>query len=124
VFPVILTDNGGEFSNPILFETSLCGGKRTSLYYCEAGKSNQKGSLENNHEYIRYILPKGTSFEDLNDEAVLKMINNINSTIRPGLDGSTPLTPAFRILDKEVLDKLGLVLIPADDVCLNASLIK
>ena len=36
---------------------------RTRIYYCDPNRSDQKGALEKNHEYIRYVLPKGTSFE-------------------------------------------------------------
>lgn len=86
-YPVFLTDNGVEFADPLLLETGIDGVSRTRVFYCDPGKSCQKGSLEKNHEYIRYILPKGTSFNDLTDGKILKMINHINSTARPGLNG-------------------------------------
>ena len=33
--------------------------KRARIYYCDLNRSDQKGALEKNHEYIRYVLPKG-----------------------------------------------------------------
>ena len=31
------------------------------VFYCDPYVSNQKGRLEKNHEYIRYVIPKGRS---------------------------------------------------------------
>ena len=123
-YPVLLTDNGVEFADPLLLETGIDGVQRTRVFYCDPGKSCQKGSLEKNHEYIRYILPKGTSFNDQTDEMVLKMINHINSTARPGLNGKTPMALAELLLDNKVKEKLGLTLILADEVCLKPELLK
>lgn len=79
LFEVILTDNGHEFQNPNALEISLTGEKRTAVYYCDPYRSNQKGVLEKNHEYIRYVRPKGTTFEDLDEEKVTLLMNHINS---------------------------------------------
>ena len=59
LFPVILTDNGSEFSNPKEIEyrdTVPC--LRTKVFYCDPSSPYQKGSCEVNHELIRRILPK------------------------------------------------------------------
>lgn len=124
MFPLILTDNGCEFADPELFETGKAGKKRTKLFYCEPRKSEQKGCLEKNHEYIRYVLPKGTSFDYLTQEKVLLMINNINNTTRPKLRGATPMKKALKDFDTNALEKLGLIVIPPDDVCLTPALLK
>lgn len=59
LFKVILTDNGTEFSDPESIEIDFnTGEKLVSLFYCDPNCSWQKGSIEKNHEYIRYILPK------------------------------------------------------------------
>ena len=47
----------------------------------------QKGSNENNHEMIRKFIPKGISFNSLDNETVAEMINNINSYKRAILTG-------------------------------------
>ena len=39
----------------------------------------KKVPAKKNHEYIRYIRPKGSSFADLNDEKVRLMMNHINN---------------------------------------------
>ena len=124
LFPVILTDNGCEFADPEAFETGLNGEKRTKLFYCEARHSEQKGELEKNHEYIRYVLPKGTSFDELTKEQVLLLTNHINNTTRPKLHGSTPMKKALQSFDKNAMDKLGLEIILPDDICLKPDLLK
>ena len=63
LFEMILTDNGTEFSDPESIELSFINGERlSSVFYCDPNASWQKGSIEKNHEYIRYVLPKGSSF--------------------------------------------------------------
>ena len=77
LFPVILTDNGSEFSNPLEIEYSYkTGEQRTNIFYCEPGRPDQKGSCEVNHEIIRRILPKGTSFDNLTQEDINKIISS------------------------------------------------
>lgn len=51
LFPVILTDNGSEFSNPKEIErrnTVHC--KRTNIFYCDPSAPYQKGACEVNYE--------------------------------------------------------------------------
>ena len=124
LFPLILTDNGTEFADPELFEYGKDGNRRTRLYYCEPRRCDQKGALEKNHEYIRYVLPKGSSFDWLTQEKVLLMINHINSTARPGLKGKRPIDLALQNFGMDVIEKLGLVVILPDDVNLTPSLLK
>ena len=71
VFQYILTDNGGEFQRPDELETSIDGNKRCSIYYCETNRSDQKAKVEKNHEYIRYIIPKGTSMDNYIQNALI-----------------------------------------------------
>ncbi|MEF9973805.1 MAG: hypothetical protein RR893_07725, partial [Clostridia bacterium] len=65
LFPVILTDNGSEFSHPSALEFAPDGRRRTQIFYCDPMASYQKPQVERNHEFIRTVLPKGTSFDSL-----------------------------------------------------------
>jgi IS30 family transposase len=123
-FPVILTDNGSEFLNPVLLESGFDSFVRTSVYYCDPNASYQKGSLEKNHEYIRYVIPKGRSFDDYTQEDITLMINHINSTARDSLNGRNPFELASLLLDRFVLETLGLKKIEHDDVLLKPSLLR
>lgn len=123
-FPVILTDNGSEFLNPNLLETGFDSFVRTSIYYCDPNASYQKGSLEKNHEYIRYLIPKGKSLDSYTQDDITRMINHINSTARNSLNGRTPFELASLLLDRFVLETLGLKRIEHDEVCLKPSLLR
>lgn len=88
---VILTDNGTEFYDPIHLEYNLdTGEKLTSVYYCHPNSPNEKSELEKNHEYIRVVLPKKTSFNDLTEEQVKKLEDNINNIPREILGNISP----------------------------------
>lgn len=123
-FPVILTDNGTEFSNPLSLEFNNQGIGRTRIFYCNPGASYQKGMLEKNHEFIRYVIPKGTSMDNLSQTDITKMINHINSLARESLNWTTPFNLAKLLLGKNVLKKLNLTMVPANEIQLTKQLLK
>ena len=84
----------------------------------------QKGKLEKNHKFIRYILPKGSRFSDLTQEDATRMTNHINSIARASLNGHPPLELAQLLLDKKLIELCRLTGIPADQVVLKPSLLK
>ncbi|OOM72686.1 integrase core domain protein [Clostridium puniceum] len=92
IFPVILTDNGSEFSNPkaIEYSTNKFIEHRTNVFYCDAGSPYQKGAIEVNHELIRRILPKGSTFNHLIQEDIRLTMNHINSYKRKKLNNRSP----------------------------------
>ena len=129
LFLIILTDNGSEFSNPKAIEYRECPApgysyKRTSVYYCDAGSPYQKGACEVNHELIRRILPKGTSFDQLTREDVNLMMNHINSYKRKKLNNRSPYETFSFYHGEEVLKKLGCKPVAAGDIMLKPALLK
>lgn len=124
IFGVILTDNGSEFLNPLSLEYDDTGLLRTRIYYCDPNASYQKGMIEKNHEYIRYILPKGTSFDSLLDKDVLLIVNHINSARRDSMNGKTPFEVAEFLLPVGFLHALGYLAIPSDEILLKPDLIR
>ena len=122
-FPVILTDNGVEFSHPLELEFNAEGIGRTRIFYCNPTASYQKGMLEKNHEFIRYVIPKGTSMNAYTQSDITRMINHINSLARQSLNWTSPYDLANLLLDKEVLKKLNLVKVPAQEIKLTPKLI-
>ena len=123
-FPIILTDNGSEFGNPLSLEFNHEGIGRTSIFYCNPRASYQKGMLEKNHEFIRYVLPKGTSFDGLLQMDIELMINHINSLGRESLNWFAPIDVAKFTLDKQIIKKLNLYKVPANKIQLNQKLLK
>lgn len=125
VFEVILTDNGSEFFNPMSIEKDEETQEIVShIFYCDPGASWQKGAIEKNHEYIRYVLPKGSSFDELTQEKVDLLMSNINSTSRDTLNGKTPYDATLLIVDEEIIEKLGVIRIDADEVNLSPNLLR
>ena len=53
IFPLLLTDNGNEFSDPISIEMGVRNELRTRIFYCNPLAPYQKGATENNPEFIR-----------------------------------------------------------------------
>ena len=123
-FPIILTDNGTEFGNPLSLEFNNEGIGRTRIFYCNPRASYQKGMIEKNHEFIRYVLPKGTSFDNLLQTDIDLMLNHINSFARESLNWFSPIDVAKFTLDKIVFKKLNLKKIPTNEIQLNKHLLK
>ena len=123
IFEVVLTDNGSEFFNPLSIE-KYDDEIVSHVFYCDPGASWQKGAIEKNHEYIRYVLPKGSSFDELVQDDVNLLMSNINSTSRDVLNGNTPYKAVQLKLKKRLLKKLGVIGIKPDDVCLSPNLLK
>lgn len=59
LMPVLLADNGTEFSNPSAIELDRQENPRTRMFYYDHSAPYQKGSAECNHELIRCFFPKG-----------------------------------------------------------------
>jgi IS30 family transposase len=125
LFNVILTDNGSEFSNPIEIEFDLnTGEKRTQIFYCHPSSPFEKGSCEVNHELLRRILPKGASFDELNQNDINLIMSHINSYKRKKLNNVSPYTMFSTIYGKDTIDKLGIKEIEPNNVSLSKSIIK
>lgn len=124
-FEVILTDNGSEFFDPDSIEFDFnTGEKLCSVFYCDPNCSWQKGTLERNHEFIRYVLPKGTSFAFMNQEMCNTLASHINSIPRDSLNKKTPFE-VFQFLDNpELLSMLNITKIPKDEVNLTKNIFK
>lgn len=123
VFRIVLTDNGNEFLDPLHIEIDYNTGHKTcNVFYCHPYSSFEKASLEHNHEYIRRVLPKGQSFNNLTEEQVQRLESTINNIPRNKLNGKSPYELT---LDKYplLIQKLNYQYIKPDDVSLTESYI-
>ena len=119
VFRIFLTDNGTEFFSVLNFERDLDTGKKISnIFYCHPYSSYEKHGVEVNHEYIRRVLPKGTSFDNLTDEMVKSLQDNINAIPRESLSKDTPYNLTKKLYP-ELIEKLNCTYIKPDDVSLS-----
>lgn len=125
MFPIILTDNGHEFTDIAGMERSCTveGEKRTKIFFCEPNRSDEKGNCERNHRLLRKIIPKGTSLERFMQKDMTLITNHVNSYIRKSLGGICPYDTAMETYDEDFFVLLGLELIPYNLVNLTPELV-
>ena len=125
LFPVVLTDNGSEFSNPEALEKScMTDGRRTRIFYCDPYSSWQKGHVENNHENLRKIFTKGQSMNQFSQEQITTAVSHLNSFARVSLNNVPAISLFEQIYGSSVLKKLGVKLISPSDICLTPELLE
>ena len=125
LFQVLLTDRGSEFTDPTKIEADPSTGEITCrVFYCDPQQTNQKSHCERNHEFIRYILPKATSMDGLDQEKVDRMASHINSYPRKKWNEKSPLDVFIGIYGEEIAIKLGLEKVPTKEILLRPDLIK
>ena len=122
LFPVILTDNGGEFARVDDIEMDVRG--ESKLFFCDPNRSDQKGRIEKNHTLIRDILPKGTSFDNLTQEDINLVCSHVNSVKRAALNGKSAYELFAFTYGEEIPKLLGISKIPAEDVCQSSILLQ
>ena len=124
LFEIVLTDNGWKISKPedIEFDYNT-GEKLINVFYCNPYSSWEKGGIERNHEFIRYIIPKGITFDQLTNKNIIDMMNNINNVKRKSMGFKTPYELFKNIYGEECTKKLHLKHIPSDEVDLSYKLL-
>ena len=122
LFPIILTDNGVEFSRPDIIEDNGKHVYPTKVFFCDPGHSEQKGKIENNHEYIRRFIPKGKSFNTYSQDDINLMLNHINSVKRDSLLGDSPINIMKALLPNKIIKFFGIKEINQNDIILKKKL--
>lgn len=126
---VLLTDRGSEFSDADGMELGADGLRRTRVFYCDPMQSGQKGSLENKHVELRYILPKGTDLRGLGltgQDALNLALSHVDSAPVEKFGGKCPLDVADYMYHDlyEKLENFGIRKIEKDEVILKPYLLK
>ena len=124
IFPLILTDNGGEFADVFAIENNSGGDRETHLFFCDPYQSSQKAHVEKNHTLFRDIVPTGSSFDDFSQETVNKIFSHINSVKRHGMTGRTAFEMFAFLYGDKFPSLLGVAPIPAEKVCQSPLLLK
>jgi IS30 family transposase len=123
IFPVIITDNGGEFSNVYAIENDTQGDKETMLFFCDPSQSGQKPKVEKNHTLFRDIVPKGTAFDDFTQETVDLVFSHVNGVKRKIFNGKTPYEMFVFTFGEPPTKILGIEYVPADQVIQSPKLL-
>ena len=117
---ILLTDNGKEF---YIGDEVLILSSNIHLFYCHPYSSFEKGSIENNHELIRRVIPKGVSLKPYTQKELNLLCSHINSLFREKLDGKCPFDFIEDYIPLDKINKLGLSKINSLDVCLIPELL-
>jgi len=120
---VILADRGSEFETWKLFEFGPGGESRLNIFYCDPMQSSQKPHVENNHNYIRDIIPNSYPMDSLGQNDIDLMFSHINSTPRRSLGDKTPYEVFCFFYGEQVAADLNIRRIERDDVVLKPMLI-
>ena len=116
LFPVVLTDNGGEFSDVFSFENDPDGKQELHLFFCDPMQSCQKPQVEKNHTLFRDIVPKGKSFDDFTQETVNLIFSHVNSVSRSIYHGKSAFDMFSFIYGEKLASLFGISRIPPDKV--------
>lgn len=120
IMEILLTDNGKEFF--IINEINDIS-SNINLFYCHPYSSYEKGSIENNHEFIRRVIPKEVSLKPYTQKDLNILCSHINSLFRESLDGKCPFDLIENYISKECMQKLNLNPIDPMEVCLIPELL-
>lgn len=123
LFPALLTDRGSEFEKWELFELDRSGHTRLNIFYCDPMQSSQKPHVENNHNYVRDIIPNGFPLDKLSQNDINLMFSHINATPRLALNDKSPYDVFSFFYGEEIAQQLGVSLVPRDQVVLKPYLI-
>jgi IS30 family transposase len=124
IFPLLLTDNGGEFSNVSAFTKDSDGEIETDLFFCDPYRSCQKPRVEKNHTLFRDIVPKGESFDGFTQDAVNLIFSHVNSVKRKILNGKTPCEMFSFTYGEALANLLGVSAVAANDVIQSPKLLR
>lgn len=123
IIPVMLTDNGGEFSNVVAFESDLNGNVESALFFCEPRSPEEKPEIEKNHTMFRDIAPKGTSFDNFTQDTVDLIFSHVNAVKRKQFNGKSAYDMFSFYYSVELASALGISYIPANEVIQSPKLL-
>lgn len=124
IAPILLTDNGGEFSLVDAFEKDISGILETHLFFCNPMSPSEKPEIEKNHTLLRDILPKGYSFDKLTQEDINKVFSHVNAVKRKQFNGKSAFDMFAFFYSQELANALGISFVPAKDVIQSPILLK
>ena len=119
MFKVNLADNGIEFSYFHKLEQL-----DVRVYFTNPYRFTDKAACERNHEFIRYIIPKGVTLDNLTQDEVNLMFSHINSYIRKSNQNKTPYELIVERFGPEFVELIGIKRIDPNDVILKPKLLK
>jgi IS30 family transposase len=124
IFPLLITDNGGEFANISAFIADVNGEIETALYFCDPYQSCQKPRVEKNHTLFRDIVPNGESFDHFTQKTVNLIFSHVNNVKRKSLNGKSPYEMFAFTYGEKTAALMGISCVPANEVIQSSKLLK
>lgn len=89
-------DNGKEFAHhkELSHDTSM------NVYFCDPNSPWQRGTNENTNGLLRQFFPKGSSFADITEDSLQKVVDLINNRPRKRFGFKTPIEMRELFLSK------------------------
>ena len=123
IAPLLLTDNGGEFSIVSAFENDADGNTESHMFFCEPRSPHEKAEIEKNHTLFRDIVKTGISFDGFTQETVNLIFSHVNAVKRKQFNGKSAYD-MFSFYYSEVLaSALGISFVPANEVIQSPKLL-
>lgn len=116
IAPLLLTDNGGEFSIVSAFEDDADGNQESRMFFCEPCSPYEKAEIEKNHTLFRDIVKSGSSFDGFTQETVNLIFSHVNAVKRKQFNGKSAYDMFSFYYSEELAEALGISFIPAKDV--------
>lgn len=116
IAPLLLTDNGGEFSVVSAFENDADGNTESHMFFCEPCAPHEKAEIEKNHTLFRDIVKAGTSFDDFTQETINLIFSHVNAVKRKQFNGKSAYDMFSFYYSERLASALGISFIPANDV--------
>ena len=124
IAPILLTDNGGEFSIVSSFENDAEGNLESHMFFCEPCSPHEKAHIEKNHTLFRDIVPTGTSFNSFIQDTVNLIFSHVNSVKRKQFNGKSAYEMFVFSYSEELANAFGISKIEPTQVIQSTSLLK
>ena len=124
IFPALLTDNGGEFSDVFAFENTAEGKRESFVFFCDPNAPYQKPHVENNHTLFRAIVPKGSSFDSFTQETVNLIFSHVNAIKRRQFNAKSAYDMFAFAYSPQLAKALGISFVNPKNVVQNSRLLK
>ena len=123
IAPLLLTDNGGEFSIVSAFECDDQDKKESLMFFCNPCSPHEKAEIEKNHTLFRDIVKPGTSFDDFTQEMVDIIFSHVNAVKRKQFNGRSSYDMFSFYYSKELATAFGISFIPSNEVIQSPKLL-
>ena len=124
IAPLLLTDNGGEFSLVSAFENDTDGNAESHMFFCQPCSPHEKAEIEKNHTLFRDIVKPGASFDDFTQETVNLIFSHVNAVKRKQFNGKSAYDMFSFSYSETLASALGISYVPANEVIQSPKLLR